>query len=688
MSFGKEIWGVGLTAVLLALSTALPAQNDEALTLAAWQDSLTRESYVAWEVVLDELSVQSDKDEKPMLDHCRDKASNTDQLLHALPGVHTLRRGNYAAEPLLRGLSSDRYVVSVDGMRVFGGCTDKMDPVSSYVEPVNLHGLEVDFGAGTSLMGASTGGGINFSLKKPVFNPQKATAFRFITDYNSVFNGFSQAADINLSGNRVAIRLSGVHRQAQNYRDGRGEQVRYSQYEKWNYSASVHYRFREGHKLAIDFLGDDASDVGYPALPMDVAHARAKLWAVSYLFPRLGVLADPELKIYHNFIDHVMDDSRRDSVAMRMDMPGFSRTTGAFLQGQLLASERHTVNVKLEYFNAFARAEMTMFSNEPGGSPMFMLTWPDVHRNVVGVGLAHSWNAGKNWQIASGARWEYGNTHISSTLGEQQLSTFGKSGRQGRQVLLHHYHAGLTRTLGKANLVSLKIAYGERLPTVSEQFGYYLFNRADGYDYLGDPDLNKERNLHLELGHDFKTGQLALSSSVFSYWFSDYIMGVYEPGYQAMTIGALGVKTYQNTGEALMLGGEMNALWKMSESIRWMGGLKYVYGRDFQHDPLPQMPPLKVNVAGTVKLWGFDLLPEVEWAAAQHRRSTKFNERSTAAFWMVHLRIKKEFHGESLHWQLDGGVENLFDRAYREHFDVGTVLRPGRNVFARVKVGF
>lgn len=683
----KRIPGVFGTAVLLTVSHLLLAQ-DEMLTFVAWEDSLKKESYVAWEVVLDELNVIDQQEEKAMLDHCRDKSGNTDQLLHAMPGVHTLRRGNYAAEPLLRGLSSDRYVVSVDGMRVFGGCTDKMDPVSSYVEPVNLQGLEIDFGARSSLMGAATGGGINFTLKKPVFNKEKPVSYHFIADYNSVFNGFSQAADLNLSGNKVAVRLSGIHRQAQNYRDGRGEKVRFSQYEKWNYSASVHYRFKEGHKLAFDFLGDDANDVGYPALPMDVAHARAKLWAVSYLFPKLGALRHPELKVYHNSIDHLMDDSHRDSVAMRMDMPGISRTTGAFLQGQLLSTSRHTLEVKLEYFKAFARAEMTMFPNEPGGSPMFMLTWPDVHRSVAGAGLAHSWKIGENWQLATGARWEYGTSYISSELGEQQLSTFGKSGRQGRKSLLHLYNASLTRGLGKANRIFVKTAYSERLPTVSEQFGYYLFNRTDGYDYLGDPDLGKERNLHLELGHELKTGQLAVSSAVFSYWFSDYIMGVYEPGYQAMTIGALGVKTYRNTGQTLMLGGELNAMWQMDESFYWVGGLKYVYGRDFENDPLPQMPPLKVNIALNMKIGGFHLVPEAEWAAAQRRASAKFNERTTEAFWMAHFRIKKEFSWKNHRWQLDGGVENLFDRAYREHFDVGNVLRPGRNVFVRVKVGF
>src|SRR5690606_10753505 len=138
------------------------------------------------------------------------------KLLHSLPGMHMMRRGNFANEPMLRGLNADRYVLSVAGMRIFGACTDKMDPVSSYVEPINLKSLDVSFGAQGNMIGSGTGGALNFNLKKPVFNVQKPVSFSANTLYNTVSNGFDQSADLNFSRNKWAFRFSGVHRKAEN----------------------------------------------------------------------------------------------------------------------------------------------------------------------------------------------------------------------------------------------------------------------------------------------------------------------------------------------------------------------------------------------------------------------------------------------------------------------------------------
>ena len=60
----------------------------------------------------------------------RDLQTSTEKVLQSVPGVNMIRRGNFAQEPTIRGLNAAQINVTIDGMMVFGACTDKMDPVS------------------------------------------------------------------------------------------------------------------------------------------------------------------------------------------------------------------------------------------------------------------------------------------------------------------------------------------------------------------------------------------------------------------------------------------------------------------------------------------------------------------------------------------------------------------------------
>lgn len=647
----------------------------------AWLDSMKSETYIGVEMQLDPVVVTDSARlaqlTTPMM---LMKLRSTDQLMHRLSGVNMIRRGSFANEPLLRGLTSDRYVISIDGMRIYGACTDKMDPASAYIEPINLKSLDVSFGSGGNTNGSATGGGINFGLKKPVFNPDTPFKASANTSYYSVSHGFDQSLDLNYFMKKLALRLSGVHRKAGNYSNGRGEKVRYSQFEKTNYSASLNYRLNKNSMLTVDFVGDDARNVGYPALPMDVAFAKAKMMALAYLTDKLWVLREPEIKLYHNSINHEMDDTQREQVAMHMDMPGNTRTTGGFIKGLLHNGQKSRLSLQADFHKVFWHAEMTMYPNNPNQKPMFMLTWPDIHRSVAGINLGHRYSLDPNQQLQGSLRIARATSFISSNFGERQLSVFDKSGTRHRNETLINLSAGHSLQLGQSTQLTSSLAYGERLPTASEQFGFYLFNQQDGYDYLGDPDLKKERNIHLEFRQSTQKQNMQLETAVFTYWFNDYIMGVYDPSLSNMTIGARGVKWHRNTGDALMLGGEVRI------KNQWFGTLKselnaqYVYGQDADGEPLPQIPPLKISytIDQEVGQWSFQ--PEFIWSSAQSRVSSKFNERATDSFFLANLGISKNIKLPSGAFRMTLSVNNLFDVAYREHFDIGSILRPGRSI--------
>ena len=89
----------------------------------------------------------------------------TENIMERLPSVSLIKRGNFAPEPVFRGFSSGQINLTIDGMHIFGACTDKMDPVSSYVESNNLKEIEAGCDVNSSSNGAGLGGAINLNGK-------------------------------------------------------------------------------------------------------------------------------------------------------------------------------------------------------------------------------------------------------------------------------------------------------------------------------------------------------------------------------------------------------------------------------------------------------------------------------------------------------------------------------------------
>ena len=69
--------------------------------------------------------------------------SSLDQFLEESSKINMIKRGNYAWEPTINNMISDRISVTIDGMQIFGACTDKMDPITSYVDVSNLEKVAV-----------------------------------------------------------------------------------------------------------------------------------------------------------------------------------------------------------------------------------------------------------------------------------------------------------------------------------------------------------------------------------------------------------------------------------------------------------------------------------------------------------------------------------------------------------------
>jgi len=646
-------------------------------------DSISSPSYIAWDYMLDELKIYgrvNSKEETLFSFFKTTSYGSSDELIARLSGVNMIRRGNYALEPVIRGLSAGQLIVTLDGMRILGACTDKMDPVTAYVEPQNLESVTITHGTGGMESGSTVGGHMNLRLKDASLGDEQSLSGSAGVRYQS--NSASRMFQLGLRHNKLHYgwRINSVYRKSANYHAGGGEEIPYSGYEKVNSSVNGKFLMANKNLLEVDILGDYAWDIGYPAIPMDVSVASALLGGLTYTsFSPYPWAEEVEFKVYGNHVYHVMDDSHRINVVMPMNMPGRTTTFGGYMAGTLQGKAKHQMEAKLDYYQTLAHAEMTM--DPDGESPMFMLTWPDIKRNVVGIAVVDNYYLGKESFLTGSIRLDLSRTGLISDLGKRQFSIFPYKVKDWYFKAIPNVNLNGNFLISKKVKANLRLGFGERLPNESEQFGFYLFNSFDGYDYIGFPNIQAEKSWQGETGVTFVTKKTELGFTVFGYVFRKYILGIYKPELSTMTMGAKGVKEYQNISSARLYGTEAIFTFIPDNSFDLVSAIKYSIGNDANNKPLPLIPPLKINLSIRYHHSGFVLILEEEMATKQNRVSSAVDENSTPSYFVSNIRISKKMDNKWNGLKMDAGVDNIFDRYYREHLDWGDVPRPGRNVY-------
>lgn len=610
--------------------------------------------------------------------------NSAEDILSRVEGISFIKRGAYGLEPVIRGLSDGQISVSIDGMKVFGACTDKMDPSTSYVETDNLSSIELSHGSFNSFNSSGLGGSLDLQLAEPLFDRKKNYFVKLEGGYQSVSKSPKLSLISNYNTDRVAFRLNAVYRKADDYTAGNGQVINYSGYKKSNFTFSSIWKISSSDMLDANLIFDDAYDIGYPALLMDVGYAKARIGGLNYtkLNP-FSILEKLELKAYLNKIDHSMDDTHRENVAMHMDMPGSTRTIGGSATAYFKTHAQNDFNLKLDYYNLFAKAEMTMYP--PGAAPMYMITWPDIERNVFGGSLSKDLKLSSYAALNFTGRVDMAVSKITSDVGMNELEIFYPALNNS----FNNYNANASVNLAFIPKDDLKltanIGYAQRIPTVSEQFGFYLFNRFDNYDYIGDPYLKDEKSLQSQIGASMIVGMTEIRATAFVYKFFDYVKGYVDSSLTPMTIGANGVKRYENINGALLTGGELTVSYVINKDAHFASTINYTYGEDNSGNPLPLIPPLKGNLLLKYHPSFVTLQVDGNWSARQNRVDPQSGEIKTPGFIVFNFRATKQII-KGL--EINAGVENIFDKEYYEHLDWSKIPRPGRNFYGVISYSF
>jgi len=640
-------------------------------------------------------------------------------LLRTIPGISGIKKGGSAIDPVIRGFRfSQLTVIADDGLRVEGGCPNRMDPVVSHIESDDIESIAIVKGPYALRFGPSFGG----TVRLITFTPKPQDGFQVHvksrTSLNSNPAGFSQYLRVYGGGRKLYFGLSGSYRDYSDYSDGEGQTVA-AAFRKYNISGSLGFKPAPNQELILSVHRNYGRDVRFPALPMDEIRDNTTLLSADY-YLKMGnsLFSGVDVKVYHSGVHHEMDNSFRP--AYSSVVPPYNGLMQAIAEvdaynrgGRIQLSMHPGKNELVTGFDLESAGKdggriMSMIMNMGGVETISVKRtnlWKKAWLVNSGFFGEFSRKQGK-YTITASARLDLNMAASDDTLvlKKNSVSWFDKT---SSTYLNLSANAGITRMLGEKSSVSLYAGRGMRSPDLSERFIKFLLVGYDNYDYLGNPLLKPEINYQSDLVAAVNLGDAGkLEAGAFASLIDRYISGVILPASVATpkTMGALGVKQFMNSGRAYLFGFEAGYTSAVFHGLSAGGSAAYTYGihasatrnrivngevtgiEQVKNDAIQEIPPFEAQLDLKYRFFRERMEASIQtrFVASQQHVSLSYYENETPGFVVMNASLACTI---SRVLQVSAGAVNIFDKTYYEHLNrriTGSAARlneAGRNFY-------
>jgi iron complex outermembrane recepter protein len=598
-------------------------------------------------------------------------ASDGASFLKNIPGFAVSRKGGTDGDPAFRGLGGSRLNIVLDGSHVFGGCPGRMDPPTAYVYPESYDEVIVSKGPQSVLYGAGSAATVRFERNTPRF---EAPGYRGSAALvGGSFGRNDQMLDVAGGAGQGYVRFIGTRSDADNYEDGDGNEV-HSFHTRWSGTAIAGWTPNDDTRAELTVERSDG-EAAYADRLMDGVAFERSAYALDLEHTGLGGRVEAiALKLFHNNIDHVMDNfSLRTPTGMPRVMNPERTTTGGRFTADLAFGESDMATVGVDYQHNAHTRRMDM-----GGTPsVYGLPRRDsADFNQIGAfgEYEHGLNAGA--RLVTGLRVDRTEAEALLIPGMMKSEGFGGAspGQTDREVNSSAF-VRLERDLASLPaMVYAGLGRAERSPDFWERDRVF--------------ELDTEQHTQIDLGAAYRTQRLSANASLFLADITDYIL-ITDDGDGAANIDA---STY---------GGEADIKYALSPHWDLGATLSYVRGNnDTDNVPLAQMPPLEGTLAVNYHRQKYSAGLLVRIVADQDRvdvgsgtiYGTDIGE--TDGFTVVSLNAGYKL---TRNVALAAGIDNLFDETYSEHLargstDLGAVTgrvnEPGRTFWLKLSADF
>ena len=623
-------------------------------------------------------------------------ASDGTDYLKTIPGFTAIRNGGTNGDPVLRGMFGSRLKLLTSDSEMLGACPVRMDNPMSYVSPETYDKLIVIKGPETVLWGpGASAGTVRFERDTERF---EQSGFRGYAGL--VFGSWGrndQVADVAGGAPNGYVRLTANRSQQDDYEDGDGNVVP-SAWMKWNTDVEVGWTPDADTRLVATIGGGDG-EARYAGRGMDGSQFKRESAVLHFEKVRIGgVLDEIEASLFSNYADHVMDNySLRDpdpnsSMPMPMASNVDRRTTGGRVAATWRWADSLSLITGLDQQSNAHRARNSMGRNTYTSKPWV----PDARFNSAGVFAELNWQFTTNDRLVTGARVD------RPTAKDQRLTT-------GGMMPMPNPTAGATRTdtlnsgfvryerdlASSPTTIYAGLGHVERFPDFWELFSA---SSAPMDSVNAFSSVEPERTTQLDIGAQYNGESVRSWASLYIGKIQDFILFRYSTG------GMMGPSSQALNVNARIHGGELGSQWQFAPNWNTDVSLAYAWGENTtDSSPMPQMPPLeaRLGISYDNRAWSFGglwrLVARQDRVAVDEGNVVGRDLGPSAGFGTLALNGGYRW-SESL--QLTAGVDNLLNRTYAEHLNLGgnaafgypadpvRINEPGRTLWTKLNVNF
>jgi iron complex outermembrane receptor protein len=657
LSFGLTVFAISSQITLASLNL----QSIETIKVKGQINSLLKESEI-------DLSASSAPDLRSQLSQ--------------LPGVNINGNGRVSGIVQYRGLYSDRVQVTIDDMLIAGAGPNAMDSPLSHVIASLSQNITLYHAIAPVTAGAETlGGAIDISDIAPILSNSQdfeysgaVTAAKFLNE-GQILAGKLQALNQNTYVTLIADKQEG-----DNFESGSGLVVANTYYERSGLKVNAGYQ-GNGHNISLLVSQRTTDKSGTPALAMDIDFIDALVMAVNYEY-EFDQQWSFKAKLAGNNNEHEMNNfSQRAN-----PMPAMHRINTVDSEGRIASISVTQINPNWqnEYGIDVRTTEHNSRITNPNVGAFFLQNFNNVNRNIHS--LYAQWQ--RNYPNEIGfLNWQIG-TRLSRVLADaDRIDTNMAMMNANVRVLRDEFNAS-DRSLDFSLIdVVLKTSYGlskniklqasaaikQKAPSYNQLYSWFPLGvsagLADGRNYLGNTQLNKEQAAKVDVGMLIRGDDWTFMPNIFYTDISDYIIGVTSTNMAANMIANMNniqVPLIWQNQDAVLTGFDFTYSQTLTSDLALNVSGQYVRAKqleDIEQD-LYRIAPLSLNMSLQWNQSDYQVNFMSRWVAAQNKVATLQNETPSAGYAVFDLQVKYQFTPDL---ELTLLAENLLDKNYVDH---------------------
>jgi len=622
-----------------------------------------------------------------------------DALQHST-GVFLSRDGIWATSVNIRGISEQRLMILVDDDRLLTA-TDIAGALST-VDMNTLEKIEVIKGAASVIYGSGAMGGVvNFISQRPVYSQVSETHGSVSSGFHTVNKLWTNNANVQISNPNWYLSANASYRTAQNTMTPAGI-LKNSQFNDASWGMKGGKKFGDNQELLVNYNHFESWNTGLPGGSAFLDTAVVKYLSVKrnqlngeYIFTELtDNLKKLSIKAYTQNISRdvenlpkaytrILPSSLNQISGVKAISDWYLNDYNTFKIGaETWIRKQETSRLKIAYPN-----DTTIIGEQPT---------PNATMLNAGTFAQYHWVISPHYlTLNAGARLDLIRTENDTSFLEVFKYKLVKGKREyltaNRKILFepstsynlsYAAHVDLEYTPVSNQKFGLSLANAYRAASIEERFKY--IDQGSGI-HKGNPDLKPENGFFSNLSYSHTNNNLVIKVDFFTNYLFNLITDI-----KTITTPLTYVNT--NIDEALFVGAEIEANWRINKSFMIFANGSYTRARDVNANTfLPMIPPLYGEVTLNYLL---DRKLEAAFSVlgAARQGEVALNENPTDG----HVIFNFDIHSVPLnlkksYLQLFAGADNLLNTAYYNHLSTSrgiNRLEPGRNIFIKAKWGW